>query len=418
MPPAFGLDDNPNFLCFIRRPAMRNVLLLSLVLTAMFVYRPTNAKLLTSSAVYPQSVTDENNLLGLPPLPIPANNPQTPAKIALGDKLFHDKRFSVDGTVSCANCHKEKLAFTDGLPVSVGHHGMTGTRNAPTVLNAAFNPSQFWDGREPDLEGQAKQPLINPVEHGLTNHKQVLEIVRTDPGYLATFQTVFDVSAKKLSINHVAQAIASFERTLVAGNSPFDRYYFKGQTDAMTASQIRGFELFTGQGRCVSCHTIEQDHALFTDGRFHNIGIGINHMQQDIPRLAQAFLGAKNKGGQVDAMVLTDKKSSELGRFAVTDELSQIGAFKTPTLRNIELTAPYMHDGSLKTLKEVMVHYNNGGVNKANDPVNDFLSGGIRTLNLTDPQLDDLVDFMKALTSSKFSSKISVPVTSIKGNSP
>ncbi len=391
---------------------MRYLLLLTLVLTALLTYRQGSAKLLPGSAANPQSVTTENSLLGLPPVPIPANNPQTPDKIALGDKLFHDKRFSVDGTVSCSKCHDEKKAFTDNLPVSIGHHGLTGTRNAPTVLNAAFNTSQFWDGREPDLESQSKQPLLNPVEHGLADHKQVLEIIRTDSDYLATFQTVFDVSAKKLTIDHVAQAIAGFERTLVAGNSPFDRYYFKGQTDAMSSAQIRGFELFIGQGRCVSCHTIEQDHALFTDGKSHNIGVGINRIQQDIPRLTQAFLEAKNKGGQVDVMVLTDKKSSELGRFAVTDELSQIGAFKTPTLRNVELTAPYMHDGSLKTLKDVMVHYNNGGVTKAGDPVNDFLSGGIRPLNLTDPQLDDLAVFMKALTSSK----IPAPAPSLKGN--
>lgn len=382
---------------------MRYALLLNLVLTALFAYQQASANPQAGSAVVnPQSVPDKNNLLGLPPVPIPANNPQTPDKIALGDKLFHDKRFSVDGTVSCSNCHNEKLAFTDGLSVSVGHHGLTGTRNAPTVLNAAFNQSQFWDGREPDLEGQSKQPLINPVEHGLANHEPILEITRTDPYYQTAFQSVFGVSDKKITIDHVAKAIASFERMQVSGNSAFDRYYFKGQTDAMTEAQVRGFQLFTGQGRCVSCHTIEQDHALFTDSRFHNIGIGINQIQQDIPRLAQAFLEAKNKGGQVDAMVLTDKKSSELGRFAVTDELSQIGAFKTPTLRNIELTAPYMHDGSLKTLKEVMVHYNNGGVDKTGERVNDFLSGGIRPLNLTDPQLDDLVDFMKALTGSKY----------------
>jgi cytochrome c peroxidase len=383
---------------------MRYALLPTLVLTALFVfYKVAGSNPLPEpAAANPQSVTEENNLLGLPPVPIPANNPQTPAKIELGDKLFHDKRFSVDGTVSCANCHNESHAFTDGLPVSVGHHGLTGTRNAPTVLNVAFNKSQFWDGREPDLEGQAKQPPVNPVEGGLPNHEPILEITRTDPYYQTAFQSVFGVNGKKLTIDHVVQAIASFERTLVSGNSAFDRYYFKGQADAMTEAQVRGFQLFIGQGRCVSCHTIEQDHALFTDSRFHNIGIGINQVQQEIPRLAQAFLEAKNKGSQVDVMVLTDKKSSELGRFAVTDELSQIGAFKTPTLRNVELTAPYMHDGSLKTLKEVMVHYNNGGVTKAGEQVNDFLSGGIRPLNLTDPQLDDLVAFMKALTSYKY----------------
>ncbi|MFA5921385.1 MAG: cytochrome c peroxidase [Methylococcaceae bacterium] len=401
---------------------MRYLVLLVLGMTAFFTHaQSVNKPPSEIATANPQSdstanTSGENTLLGLPPVPIPANNPQTPAKIELGDKLFHDKRFSVDGTVSCAKCHDESHAFTDGLVVSVGHNGLTGTRNAPTVLNAAFNQSQFWDGREPDLEGQSKQPPINPVEGGLANHEPILEIVRRDPDYPAAFQSVFGVSSEKVTIDHIAKAIASFERTLVSGNSPFDRYYFKGQSDAMTDAQIRGFNLFIDQGRCVSCHVIEQDQALFTDSRFHNIGIGINQIQQDVPRLTKAFLEAKNKGGNVDVMVLSDKKSSELGRFAVTDELSLIGAFKTPTLRNVELTAPYMHDGSLKTLKDVMIHYNNGGVTKSGDRVNDFLSGGIRPLNLTDAQLEDLVAFMKALTSSKFSPKDASPAPTQAAN--
>jgi cytochrome c peroxidase len=343
----------------------------------------------------------QNIDLGLPPVPIPANNPQSQVKIQLGDKLFHDKRFSIDGTVSCSNCHDDKKAFTDNLPTSVGNRGQTGTRNAPTILNAAYNKLQFWDGREPDLESQSKQPLINPIEHGLANHEPILAIIRTDPNYQAAFQSVFGIAANKVTIDHVAKAIASFERTLVSGDSAFDRYYFKHQADAMTEAQIRGLGLFVGQGRCVSCHVIEQDQALFTDGQFHNIGIGINSIQQDVPRLAQAFQVAKSKGINVDVAVLSDKKSSELGRFAVTEELSQVGAFKSSTLRDIDLTAPYMHDGSLKTLKEVITHYNNGGISKTGDRVNDFLDGGIRPLNLSDAQLNDLVAFMKALTGSK-----------------
>ena len=343
-----------------------------------------------------------NSLLGLPAVPIPINNPQTPAKVNLGDKLFHDKRFSIDGTISCASCHDDNKAFTDNLPVSVGHGGLTGTRNAPTVINAAFYKSQFWDGREPDLEGQSKGPFINPVEAGLPSHEPILEIVRTDPAYQAAFKDVFNVSGKQLTMDHVAKAIASFERTIVAGNSPFDRFYFGGDKNAITEQQQRGFELFLGQGRCVSCHTLEQDHALFTDSRFHNIGIGMNAVQDDVPRLAEAFLAAKNQGGDVDKMVLTDKKASELGRFAVTDGLSEIGAFKTPTLRNVSLTAPYMHDGSLKTLKEVVIHYNNGGVTPATAPVNPYLSGGIRPLNLLDNQINDLVAFLEALTSDYY----------------
>lgn len=348
------------------------------------------------------SIVDADHLLGLPPVPIPADNPQMPAKIALGDKLFHDKRFSIDGTVSCSNCHDAQKAFTDNLPVSVGNKGLTGTRNAPTVINAAFYQSQFWDGREPSLEAQSKGPFVNPVEGGLANHQPILDIVRTDAEYRTAFKDVFGVADQKVTMDHVSKAIASFERTLVAGNSPFDRFYFKGDKTALNEQQQRGFKLFLEQGRCVSCHIIEQNQALFTDSRFHNIGIGINAVQQGITPLVQAFLDAKSKGGDVDKIVLTDKKSSELGRFAVSDAVADIGAFKTPTLRNIALTAPYMHDGSLKTLKEVVVHYNNGGVTPAGAKVNDFLSGGIRPLNLTDAQIDDLVAFMQTLTSAEY----------------
>ena len=345
--------------------------------------------------------------MGLPPLKIPANNPQTPAKIALVDKLFHDKHFSIDGTISCASCHDGNKGFTDNLQVSVGHHGLTGTRNAPTVINAAFYKTQVWDGREPDLEAQAKGPFINPVEAGLPSHQPILDIVRSEADYQTALKDVFNVAGAALTIDHVVKAIASFERSLIAGNSKFDRFYFQGDQAALNEQQKRGFQLFLGQGRCVSCHTIEQDHALFTDNKFHNIGVGINAVQDDVPRLAQAFLEAKNKGGDVDKMVLTDKKSSELGRFAVTDNIGEIGAFKTPTLRNIALTAPYMHDGSLKTLKEVMMHYNNGGATPARAKVNPYLSGGIRPLNLLDSQIDDLVAFMQTLTSDIYAQQAS-----------
>ena len=154
---------------------------------------------------------------------------------------------------------------------------------------------------------------------------------------------------------------------------------------------MRGFKVFQEDGRCVSCHTIEQNFALFTDNRFHNIGVGINAIQADVPKLAPAFLAAKAKGVDVDKAVLSDKKTSELGRFAITDTLDDLGAFKTSTLRNVAVTAPYMHDGSLATLRDVVDHYNNGGVTPKGDKVNDFLSGGIRPLNLTDEQITDLV---------------------------
>ncbi len=340
--------------------------------------------------------------LGLPPVPIPADNPQTPGKITLGKKLFEDKRFSATGEVSCATCHDTAKAFTDSpLPTSKGIHDLTGTRNAPTVINSAYFKSLFWDGRSPSLEDQATHPFINPIEMGLPDYEPILKLVRTDPGYAPAFKAVFGKEGDAITIKEVTQAIASFERTVLSGDSPFDRYYFGGNKDAMSPAAIRGFQVFLGQGRCMSCHVIEQNQALFTDNRFHDIGVGINRIQDDVPRLAGSFLEAKVRGANVDVTVLSDKKTSELGRFAVTDQFDDLGAFKTPTLREVAHTAPYMHDGSLKTLREVVEHYNNGGVSDPKAKVNDFLSGGIRPLALSEQQKADLVAFMEALSSGQ-----------------
>ncbi len=338
--------------------------------------------------------------LGLPALPVPADNPQTRAKIKLGDRLFNDMRFSTTGEVACATCHAADKAMTDSpLVTSEGINKLTGTRNAPTVLNAAYNKTQFWDGRSPSLEDQARHPFLNPVEMGLADHQPIIEVIRGDRQYKRDFKRVFGTSPDEITIEHVIKAIAAFERTQITGDSPFDRYYFAGDATAMTDSAIRGFEVFLNQGRCVSCHTIEQDHALFTDHKFHNIGVGINDIESRVPHLAGAFLRAKNQGADVDITVLTDPDVSHLGRFAVDEELTSMGAFKTSTLRNIAATSPYMHDGSLKTLRDVVVHYNNGGVTDATQSANAFLSGGIRPLNLSEEQIDDLVSFMEALTS-------------------
>lgn len=344
-----------------------------------------------------------DTLLGLPDVPIPADNPQSAQKIALGSRLFNDVRFSSTGEVSCATCHAAEKAFTDSpLSVSEGIDKLTGTRNAPTVVNAAFNKTQFWDGRSPTLEDQALHPFVNPVEMALPNHDALLATVRGDGTYVKMFKDVFGVQAGDITMDEVTKAIAAFERTQVAGNSPFDRWYFGAEETAITAQAKRGFQVFLGNGRCVSCHTIEQDHALFTDHLFHNIGIGINDIQDKVPELARAFQVAKNEGIDVDVAVLSDADTSHLGRFAVDDQLSSLGGFKTPTLRNIAITAPYMHDGSLQTLRETVEHYNNGGVTNPDDPVNPYLSGGIRPLNLTDQEIDDLVAFMETLTSPEY----------------
>lgn len=344
-------------------------------------------------------------MLGLPEVPIPADNPQTPEKIALGDKLFNDKRFSSTGEVSCSTCHEPAKGFTDSpRSVSEGIDKLTGTRNAPTVLNAAYNETQFWDGRSPDLEDQALHPFVNPVEMGLPNHDALLAVIRGDKEYVRQFRKVFDVGPADITMDQVTHAIAAFERTKVGGNSPFDRWYFGGETDAISESAQRGFQVFLKEGRCVSCHVVEENQAVFTDHNFHNIGVGINDMQDTIVGVARAFELQKLNDPRldVDVAVLTDANKSELGRFAISGELSDMGGFKTPTLRNIALTAPYMHDGSIENLRDVVVHYNNGGVTNEGDPVNDFLSGGIRPLDLTDQQIDDLVAFMETLTSAEY----------------
>lgn len=344
--------------------------------------------------------------LGLPPLPVPADNPQTPAKIALGKRLYEDARFSSTGKISCSTCHLETTAFSDSpLKVSVGINGLKGTRNAPTVLNAAYHETQFWDGRSPDLEDQARHPFVNPVEMGLASHQPILDIIAADADYGRRFLEVFGVPGAEVEIEHVLKAIASFERTVISGDTPFDRYYYGRDDEALTDAQKRGFDLFLGQARCVSCHAIEQTSALFTDHRFHNIGIGVNELGDRIVPLAKAFVVAKAQGKDVDVAVLTNPETSHLGRFVVTDALSDLGAFKTPTLRNIAVTNPYMHDGSIPTLREVVIHYNNGGAIDPEQTITPFLSGGIRPLGLDFAQIEDLVAFLEALTSPAFAPK-------------
>ena len=203
--------------------------------------------------LHAKQVPETSPPLGLPPIPIPQDNPQTAEKIALGDKLFHDKRFSSTGEVSCSTCHEIDKAFTDSpLRVSEGIKKLTGTRNAPTIINAAYATTMFWDGRSPSLEDQALHPFVNPVEMALEDHEPILEIVRSEPEYVKAFEVVFGKSGNAITMTEVTQAIAAFERTQVTGNSPFDRYYFGGDDEALNAAQKRGFEVFVNQGRCVS----------------------------------------------------------------------------------------------------------------------------------------------------------------------
>lgn len=328
--------------------------------------------------------------LGLPPLPIPADNPLTPAKIALGRAVFMDKRLSADGTISCATCHDPQRAFADGLPVARGQRDASGARNTPTLLNAAYGGAQFWDGRRASLEEQANDPFFNAAEHGFGDHESLLNVIRNDAWYVAAFQQAFEISSAAISMDHVAKAIASFERTLIAGDSPFDRYRYGGDRKALSEQAISGLALFTGRARCQTCHRIGAQSALFTDRAFHRLGVGHKRVES---RLADiALQAAKTKRQDIGAAMLDTPELSELGRFMVTLRPADIGRFKTPSLRNVALTAPYMHDGSVKTLEQTVdleLYYR--GV-EANRP-----------LILTPRERADLVEFLKSLTSPQFS---------------
>ena len=333
--------------------------LIALISGLLFWYAASNRP----SAVPIGKVVEIKAPLGLPPVPIPADNPPTAETIALGRRLYFDTALSIDNTVSCATCHMPPMGFTDGQRVSTGVRGQHGTRNAPTVLNAAYWTSDFWDGRAGSLEKQAEGPVANPVEmaHTLQGVEQRLS---RDPSYVAAFEKAFGPGP--VTYAKVEKCIASFERTLISGNSPFDRYYYGGDKSAMTEAQIHGFELFRDpkKGNCEVCHTVGDQYALFTDNKFHNIGVGF------------------------DNGVTNDK-----GRAVISGDLRETGAFRTPTLRNIALTSPYMHDGSLKTLKDVMDFYVGGGNSNA------YLDKEMHSLDfLTGQERQDLLAFMEALT--------------------
>ena len=337
-----------------------------------------------------------NDRLGLPPVPVPSNNALTEEKAALGLLLFTDQRFSANGSISCASCHSPTQLYMDGKTVGVGVDGKKGTRNSPTVLNAAYYTTLFWDGRAGSLEEQAKGPLVNPIEHGLPSYEPILKIIKADKNYTEQFKRAFSVEPEQITIDHVAMAIASYERTIVAGDSPFDRYQYGGDKKALSASAIEGLKVFTGKGHCAECHLIGKHEATFTDNQYHAIGVGLRNVQNDILPVLRTYIEAKARGKSLDHTVLTAENVSHLGRFGVTLNPADLGNFRTPSLRNIALTAPYMHDGSLKTLEDVVAFYGKGGVRSH------LQHSTIRDLRLTKQEERYLVDFMESLTSTKF----------------
>jgi cytochrome c peroxidase len=325
---------------------------------------------------------------------IPADNQPTPDRIALGRKLYFDTHLSRDGTVSCATCHDVSRGFTDHRSVSEGIEDKLGRRSAPTVMNAALFQSMFWDGRAPTLEAQAKLPILNPIEMGHPDSASAMKGLSADPSYARLFQKAY---GRTPNYEDVGRAIASFERTLIFLDAPFDRYV-AGDANAISPAAQRGLVLFGGKARCVSCHMINASNPLGTDNLFHNIGVSAR--TQNFEQLAQKGLAATKAADEraLDKLAL-ETDMSELGRFITTRNRSDIGAFKTEQLRNVGITAPYMHDGSLHTLWDVVDHYNKGG------ETNPYLDGGIEPLDLSESEIDDLVAFLFTLTDSHFAAE-------------
>lgn len=293
--------------------------------------------------------------LGLKPMRIPADNPLTAEKIELGKQLYFDPRLSIDNSISCASCHDPKQGWSNGERFATGVRGQKGDRSAPTIINSGYFHFQFWDGRAQHVEGQALGPIENPVEMDLKLDALVEKLNKIE-GYRTQFQKVFGTDVTE---DGIAKAIGAFERTILSGNAPYDRYK-AGDTTALSAAAERGMKVFFHEANCSACHSGPN----FSDGAFHNLGVGIH-------------------GSSVD-----------WGRYNVSNLEGDKGAFKTPTLREIARTAPYMHDGSLATLEEVIDYYDRGGT------ANPQLDEEIFELGLTTQQKADLVTFLKEGLSS------------------
>lgn len=293
--------------------------------------------------------------LGLKELPTVSDNPPTEEKIALGKQLYFEPRLSSDNSVSCASCHDPKKGWSNSDATAVGVDGQRGGRGAPTVINTAYQRFQFWDGRAGSLEEQALGPIANPIEMNLPIEEAVERLAAIE-GYAEQFEAVF---GEPVNATNLGKALAAFERTILSGNAPYDRFK-AGDTSALSEQAQVGMKLFFGKANCSGCHV----GANFTDNGFHNVGVGIGHAEPDVGREAISKLGGDR------------------------------GAFKTPSLREIARTAPYMHDGSLKTLEAVVDYYDQGAT------PNDHLDEEIFPLKFSPEQKAALVAFLQEGLSS------------------
>ena len=339
--------------------------------------------------------------LGLPIAPAPADNPITAEKIALGRKLFYDRRLSLNNTFSCAMCHIPEQGFSSNeMETAVGIEGRSVRRNTPTIYNVAYAKLLFHDGRESTLEQQIWGPLLAKNEMANPSVGSVIDKIKSLADYQGLFEKNFSNPVNMLTLG---QALASYQRSLVSASAPFDQWYFGKQADAVNASVKNGFKLFTGKAGCSACHHLEENYALFTDNQLHNTGVGFQHSMGDLST-TQKVQVAPGLFIEVDKQHIASIKAervNDLGRYEITQDPQDRWKYKTPTLRNVNLTAPYMHNGSLSTLEDVVQFYNQGGIS------NEGLSPLIKPLALTEKEKTDLVDFLKSLTGSNVNKLVS-----------
>jgi cytochrome c peroxidase len=333
--------------------------------------------------------------LGLPALDLPEGAIPSAEQIALGRKLFFDRRLSLNETISCAMCHIPEQGFSNNeMATAVGMEGRSVRRNAPTLLNIGYAPRLFHDGREDRLSQQIWGPLLAANEMANPSVGHIIDKLETLPDYHGLFQQAF--AGRPPGMQTVGDALAAYQLSLNAADSPFDRWYFGEDEGAVTQAVKRGFELFTGRAGCSACHTIGRSHALFSDYRMHNTGAGLppGGGGQPATRSVQLAPGVFVEVEQalIDAVGAT--KPADLGRYEITRDPADRWKFRTPTLRNVALTAPYMHDGSIGTLREVIGFYNRGGV------TNPLQDSRIQPLGLTETEQEALVAFLESLTGS------------------
>jgi cytochrome c peroxidase len=332
--------------------------------------------------------------LGLPRVPVPDFNPITAEKISLGRKLFYDRRLSINNTFSCAMCHIPEQGFTSNeMATAVGVEGRTVRRNSPTLYNVAYMQTLFHDSRENTLEQQVWSPLLAHNEMANPSIGYVIDKIKNNQDYNGLFEKAFN---KEAGMETIGMAIASYQRALNSANSPFDRWYYGKDKDALDTKAQRGFQLFTGKAQCSQCHTINKEYALFTDNNLHNTGLGYADAMTD--KTANPLQRVQVSPGVYVAVAseiiasVAEPKANDLGRYEVTQKPQDRWRYKTPSLRNVRLTAPYMHNGSIASLREVVEFYNRGGIANENlDPL-------IKQLHLSDREIDDLTAFLDLLT--------------------